>query len=595
MPQSVRGFVLLSLVLMAGAAEGCGGSSPGTGSDAGTMSDAGTGSDAGATPDAAMLPPDQVTVAQGTLQGAASDTGNSYVFKGIPYAAPPVGDLRFEPPAPPAPWSGTKDATAWPVPCMQTNKYEDLTAPVIGSEDCLYLNVWTPDTQATEPLPVMVFIHGGSGQWGATGAANAITGVHGYDGQYMAEHGGVVVVTIQYRLGILGFLAHPALSAETSYHGSGNYGHMDQVAALKWVQTNIAKFGGDPHAVTVFGESFGGHSVNMLLASAQAAGLFSGAITQSGDAHVRTLSAAEASGMDLAAAVGCIDMSTAAACLRAASAQSLAGAQMTAGTDVDGSVLTNTPLMIFQNHQENDVPWMIGSNADEAATLDHLFRNDTSLSTTSGATTALASVLVNHTGMVTPAVMTEASQAMTSYGGAEPTTYDALIAAATDFQFTAPLRRLLRAASGHTSPIYRYYYEHVFSHGPLAVHEAGHATELPFVFHNFSTMASYVPSADETRLVGPHGRLLDDLREDRGAEHRLADLDRPRRPGHGPRRHVPGHPRRQHRGLRLLGRAAVNVVFGPTRGPGLRLDAAALAQRLDGLGEEGPLAPLVAR
>ncbi len=215
------------------------------------------------------------------------------VYRGIPFAAPPVGDLRWKPPQSAASWQGIRQATEFGNACSQpafpSNGLYG-TAPPPISEDCLYLNVWTPAKSADDRLPVMVWIHGGGFVHG-TGSAI------GYEGENLARKG-AVVVTINYRLGILGFLALPELDAESPQHVSGNYALMDQIAALQWVQKNIAAFGGDPNRVTIFGESAGSISVNILMASPLAHGLFSRAIGESGGAFDPMSSLADAEKQD---------------------------------------------------------------------------------------------------------------------------------------------------------------------------------------------------------------------------------------------------------------------------------------------------------
>jgi para-nitrobenzyl esterase len=229
-----------------------------------------------------------VHLAGGTLEGTAS--GNIAVFQGIAFAQPPVGPLRWRPPQPIAPWSGMRDATRPSRPCMQSLQGVDsFVAPLAAaygaaylpqqldpSEDCLYLNVWTPQLQPGMHLPVMVWLHGGSNRVGS-GAESA------YDGASLASRG-VIVVTINYRLGVIGFFAHPELTAESPHHSSGNYGLLDQIEALRWVKQNIAQFGGDPENVTLFGESAGSVDATTLMASPLAAGLFRRVIAESGPA-----------------------------------------------------------------------------------------------------------------------------------------------------------------------------------------------------------------------------------------------------------------------------------------------------------------------
>jgi para-nitrobenzyl esterase len=211
--------------------------------------------------------PTPVRVEHGLVQGTAED--GLAVYRGIPFAAPPVGDLRWRAPRPAAKWDGVRPADKFaPGPWQGGNP------PSGKSEDCLYLNLWTPAKSPNERLPVLVWIYGGGFGAGATSENN-------FNGAKLAQKG-VVLVTIAYRVGVLGFLAHPELSAESPNKASGNYGLLDMIASLQWVQKNIAAFGGDPNKVTIFGESAGGIAVSMLSASPLAKGLFHGAISQSG-------------------------------------------------------------------------------------------------------------------------------------------------------------------------------------------------------------------------------------------------------------------------------------------------------------------------
>src|SRR5208283_5092351 len=214
-----------------------------------------------------------VRIGQGELEGEVSTIG-PLTFRGIPYAAPPVGDLRWREPKAAAGWTGVRDATKSGAVCMQPETQLFGIPRSAMSEDCLYLNVWTPSFTPTVPAPVMVFIHGGSFITGSGSQPQ-------YDGANLANRG-VVVVTINYRLGILGFLAHPDLTVESPRHTSGNYGLLDQLAALRWVRENIAAFGGDPRNVTLFGESAGSIDAGALVTSPLAAGLFQRVIIESG-------------------------------------------------------------------------------------------------------------------------------------------------------------------------------------------------------------------------------------------------------------------------------------------------------------------------
>jgi para-nitrobenzyl esterase len=287
------------------------------------------------------------------------DTADVHEYLGIPYAAPPVGDLRWRPPQPHARWQTPRDASHFGNHCPQPASPFGTASE---TEDCLYLNVFTPNEGPgrghTKNLPVMVWIHGGGLVVGES---------DDYDPTRLVEQG-VVVVTFNYRLGLLGFLAHPALSAESG-NGSGNYGLMDQQAALRWVQRNIAKFGGDPDNVTIFGQSAGGLSVHAQLASPLAAGLFDRAIAQSGAyaLSLPSLASAESRGKSFADTVGCFDQT--AACLRSQRVGIVvANTPTTEGSllpNLDGNVLPRSIKAAFESGQFNRVPVTEGSTHDE--------------------------------------------------------------------------------------------------------------------------------------------------------------------------------------------------------------------------------------
>jgi para-nitrobenzyl esterase len=221
-------------------------------------------------------PPPRVTIDTGILEGDIDSATGVTVFRGIPYAAPPVGALRWRPPRSVSKWSGVRSARQLGHNCMQGQPYGDIDPYAAGiSEDCLYLNVWTPSLGTDgQRRPVMVWIHGG-------GFFAGFGGEERHNGARLAQKG-AVVVTVNYRLGPFGFFVHPALAAESPQHSAGNYGLLDQIAALQWVRRNIARFGGDPARVTIFGESAGGMSVGSLIASPLAKGLFQRAILESG-------------------------------------------------------------------------------------------------------------------------------------------------------------------------------------------------------------------------------------------------------------------------------------------------------------------------
>jgi len=309
-------------------------------------------------------------VEQGLLQGTVEE--GLTVYRGIPFAAPPVGDLRWRAPEPAAKWNGVRQADKFAPQCVQGNLGP---APPPGppqpmSEDCLYLNVWTPAKPASDRIPVFVWIYGGGFNAGATS-------IPLYSGEVLA-HKGVVLVSIAYRVGTLGFLAHPELSAESPHHVSGNYGLLDMIAALQWIKKNIAAFGGDPGKVTIFGESAGGIAVSMLCASPLAKGLFEGAISESGGSfgpprptslpgeNMRLLSDAERNGEGFARNVG----ATSIAELRKIPAEKLlAATRGLAWPNIDGWVIPTDQYTMYAAKQFNDVPVLIGYNSDEGASF----------------------------------------------------------------------------------------------------------------------------------------------------------------------------------------------------------------------------------
>jgi para-nitrobenzyl esterase len=285
------------------------------------------------------------------------------VFKGIPFAAPPVGDLRWKPPQPVVPWSGVKRAEAFAPVCMQSGVSMPGETPPRTSEDCLYLNVWTPATNARQRWPVMVFIYGG-------GFTNGAAALPLYWGDRLA-HRGVIVVTFGYRVGALGFLASSELTQESPNHASGDYGLQDQIAALRWVRSNIAAFGGDPSRVTIFGQSAGAMSVSMLLASPLAKGLVQGAIGESGGvfeplqlAPKWLLVNAEKDGDAYEASLGVHSLAE----LRRVPAERLLGGAVSHPV-VDGYVLPRSPFEVFAAGRQIDVPTLVGSNEEEARSL----------------------------------------------------------------------------------------------------------------------------------------------------------------------------------------------------------------------------------
>jgi para-nitrobenzyl esterase len=314
--------------------------------------------------------PPVVTIDTGMLEGI--DTAGVMMFRGIPYAAPPIGPLRWKPPQPPQRWSGVRPARDLGKNCVQHQLAPELNPFTIGvSEDCLYLNVWTKSVdQRAGRMPVMVWIHGGGFfiGWG---------GEERYNGTRLAQKG-VVVVNFNYRLGPFGFLAHPALAAESPRHAAGNYGLLDEIAALQWVHRNIARFGGDPSNVTIFGESAGGIAVGALIASPLAKGLFKRAILQSGTGvggGVSSRDTARARALRFAKSVNVLGESAdAARRLRSLSADTILAASLLGGEPagrpwlnpaVDGWALTDSVESALLRGAANLGPIIVGSNRDE--------------------------------------------------------------------------------------------------------------------------------------------------------------------------------------------------------------------------------------
>lgn len=304
--------------------------------------------------------PAAIKVQEGMLRGTSED--GLTVYKGIPFAAPPVGDLRWKAPQSAAKWQGVKLADKFaPGPIQGGNP------PSGKSEDCLYLNVWTPAKSANEKVPVLVWIYGGGFAAGATSEAN-------YSGEKLAKKG-VVLVSIAYRVGTLGFMAHPELSAENRNKASGNYGLLDMIAGLQWVQKNIAAFGGDPKKVTIFGESAGGIAVSELCASPLAKGLFQGAISQSGGSfgpprpttfpgeNLKRLSQAEAEGAAYAKTAGASSIAD----LRKIPADKLPPGR--GWPIIDGYVIPDDQYKLYEAKKFIDVPILVGYNSDEGASF----------------------------------------------------------------------------------------------------------------------------------------------------------------------------------------------------------------------------------
>lgn len=302
-----------------------------------------------------------VLTTNGKLEGL--NASGIEVFKGIPYAAPPVGNLRWKEPQPVKNWSGLRKADKFGPRAMQLNVFGDMNFRSDGmSEDCLYLNVWTPTKSGNEKLPVLVYFYGG-GFIAGDGSEPR------YDGESMARRG-IIAITVNYRLGVFGFFSYPELTKESPHNASGNYGLLDQAAALKWVQVNIAAFGGDPQKITIAGESAGSYSVSAQMASPLSKNIIAGAIGESGSllglSPIATLKDAEKTGNDFANAIG----KTSLADLRSIPADQLLKTTTNVGrfpVDIDGYFFSKSPLEIFEAGKQAHVPLLIGWNSEEGS------------------------------------------------------------------------------------------------------------------------------------------------------------------------------------------------------------------------------------
>ena len=403
-------------------------------------------------------------------------------FKGIPFAAPPVGALRWKAPQPVNPWSGVKQAGAFGPGCVQAaSPYTQVPSM---SEDCLYLNVWTPAKTAGDRLPVMVWIYGGAFTGGAASMAM-------YDGTRLAEKG-VVLVSLNYRLGPFGFLAHPALTKESG-KGSGNYGLQDQIAALRWVRENIAKFGGDPSRVTIFGESAGGISVSMLTVSPYAKGLFQRAISESGGnfglprtgneagGSAPVLRVAEADGERFLQALGAADIKAARDVPAEKVLATAASARVRFWPVFDGDVIPGDQYQLYEAMKFNDTPILVGTNSDEG-----------NLFVRSSTTTAFETQVRNGYGK-------DAGTVLAAYPHA---TDEQASRAAKDlfrdstFAWGTAAWARLQSKKGK-GKAYVYYFDR---RTPQSPNGANHAAEIGFVFRNLSGGRRGAPTQAETAL-----------------------------------------------------------------------------------------------
>lgn len=405
-----------------------------------------------------------VEAAAGSVRGVVS--GDVGIYRGIPYAQPPVGDLRWRPPVQLPRWDGVRDATQFGAACPQPPLPSGVILHEVTSEDCLFLNVWAPAN--AKDAPVLFWIHGGSLQIGAGNEAI-------YDGAHFAEHG-VMVVSINYRLGPLGWLAHPLLSAESPRHISGNYGLLDQILALRWVQKNIAAFGGNPGNVTIAGESAGALSVMLLMTAPEARGLFQRAIAQSAymitmrelrDGTYADWPDAESLGVAVANSIGAADL----AALRAASAEDLFDGAKKAGyfslATIDGEILPRQLVDVFDRGEQAPVPILAGFNEGEIRSLRFL------LPPPPADAAAYTSEIRARYADLADAFLARYPADTISESMLE-TTRDAL------YGWTS--ERLTAKQTALGEPSYLYFFNHGYPAADEGDFRAFHAAEIPFVF-----------------------------------------------------------------------------------------------------------------
>jgi para-nitrobenzyl esterase len=442
---------------------------------------------------------------RGCLRGES--LGTTKIFRGIPYAAPPVKELRWRAPQPLQAWEGVRDALNFGASCPQLRgSLLPLNASLGMGENCLFLNIWTPRLDITANLPVMFWIHGGGLVQGSSSQINN-DGRLTYDGKFLAEKGQVVLVSVNYRLAQLGFLAHPALSAEDPQRISGNYGLLDQIYALNWVRANIKNFGGNSQNITIFGESAGGKSVCALLASPLAKELFHRAIIESGGClrNLRKLKestasapeSAEAQGERYARAIGCATAPDVLMCLRSKSFQEilniLPGEASIISTAekydfiVDNVVLKEAPGVALESGRFNIVPVIAGTNGNEAS----IFTLNLGISTPNQYEAFVRALFKNN-----------ADQVLALYPVSNfPRVKDVLDALLSDVSFVCPTRQFTRAIQKYQPKTYLYQFTHVTQLGQRLSLGAFHGSEIEFVFGTVSAAATAAERALSETLL----------------------------------------------------------------------------------------------
>jgi para-nitrobenzyl esterase len=445
--------------------------------------------------------PETIAIEGGKISGLAlGENKDVLAFKGIPYVKPPVGPLRWKPPEPVEAWEGVLQTTEYGAACLQPDLPGIPMKHAKRSEDCLYLNVWTTAKSADEKRPVMVWIHGGGN---VIGSADFGTPAGTDPGRLALQ--GVVVVSFNYRLGPFGYFAHPLLSRESPHNASGNYGLLDQIAALKWVQNNIKVFGGDPGNVTIFGESAGSHNVGYLMASPLAKGLFHRAIGESGSVYIDFMNRhlregwygmepMEKQGERVTKDVGCAEEADLLAALRALSAEKILegfkpvmfppGNIFSPG--IDGWVLPDDVMTIFDQGKQNMVPLIAGANGDEMTVFMPMVPFPT--------VDAYRGFLKSPQGYGT-----FGDDIFALYPAKEPP--DILKSfrdVSADSFFVGPTRNLVRAVNKTGTKAYMYHFTMTWP-GPMAAMGAFHSAELPFVMDNLERVKNSTQTLFEAK------------------------------------------------------------------------------------------------
>jgi len=418
-----------------------------------------------------------VAIRTGQLRGSLTADGVA-VFKNIPFAQPPVGELRWREPLPARVWTGVRDATAFGPMCNQNDNKQ-----LPHSEDCLQLNVWTPTWPLTSSFPVMVWIHGGGNTAGS--GMEAL-----FNGEVLARHG-VVVVNVNYRLGVFGFFAHPGLTKESPHHAAGNYGLVDQIMALQWVRDNITRFGGNPANVTIFGESAGASDVNALIASPLSKGLFLRVMAQSGPVGAQpSLAESEKRGVDLAAKLGFTGEEALAKLRALPDTELMAKAAQGGpglGINVDGWVLTEPASKVYAEGREQKVALLIGNNSQEMQPR--------------GAPRDIRQMISERYGPL-------ADRALAAYGvnGAnepqpDPENGTVMLQFTTDNSFRCGTVQELIWHTAAGNPGYEYQFSRTV-HGQEAL-GAPHASEIPFIFGTLSVWQNMRKYNDSDQQYAP--------------------------------------------------------------------------------------------